>query len=496
MLDVAREQNFSYDHLRDLAQLSLEAGYDSIGLYLEHRFAYPSLPWAHGKGALEPADVMRLQSEFPSLRVVPFINLLGHFEGLLYTENGKQFREARFQGMQACPSNPEFTSLCRAIIDDTLEAFDSDLVHIGGDETWQLGQCPQCSTTVEASSGDGKAELYGNHFGSLAQYVLQRGRRPATWGDMLLSHPEAASYLPGQTLIFDWQYFNGLEDSAKKFQAMGFEVVGCPAIQTYNATWMHVDASEKNVREVHQDVERMGLAGTCVTTWECGLMGNYETLKPAIRSCGHILNGTDTPFLTAYLRESERYEEWARLMGVELATLGGTFTPGKIRSSLKVRLLLNSNPFLAWLHHEDEFDDGMALDLFDRALAVAPSPACRVSSAFGKGAVEFIRFANLARQEYSQGNPGKAATALAPTRQVFDELEKFARVNHEVYGSSLADVYRCRAAKEHVERVMTRIKQFGDGSLGYLPAFEHLTHHKFVPHDQAAWWLINRWANE
>ena len=36
----------------------------------------------------------------------------------------------------------------------------------------------------------------------------------------------------------------------------------------------------------------------------------------------------------------------------------------------------------------------------------------------------------------------------------------------------------------------------GDGVLGYLPSFEHLTHPKFVPHDQGAWWLINRWAHE
>jgi hypothetical protein len=51
-------------------------------------------------------------------------------------------------------------------------------------------------------------------------------------------------------------------------------------------------------------------------------------------------------------------------------------------------------------------------------------------------------------------------------------------------------------AKEAVERAMTRIKQYGDGSLGYKPSFEQITHPKFVAGDQAAWWLINRWANE
>jgi hypothetical protein len=63
-------------------------------------------------------------------------------------------------------------------------------------------------------------------------------------------------------------------------------------------------------------------------------------------------------------------------------------------------------------------------------------------------------------------------------------------------GGSLADIERCRIAREHVERVIRRIKEYGDGSLGYLPAFEHITHPKFMPHDQGCWWLINKWANE
>src|SRR5690349_17878586 len=103
MLDVAREQSPSLDHLYQYASLTQDAGFDAIGLYLEHRFAYPSTPWSHGAGCVTPAMVRSLRSEFPSLQVVPFINLLGHMEGFLYTEFGKRYAEERFAGMQACP---------------------------------------------------------------------------------------------------------------------------------------------------------------------------------------------------------------------------------------------------------------------------------------------------------------------------------------------------------------------------------------------------------
>ena len=51
-------------------------------------------------------------------------------------------------------------------------------------------------------------------------------------------------------------------------------------------------------------------------------------------------------------------------------------------------------------------------------------------------------------------------------------------------------------AREHIERVMRRIKQYGDESLGYLPSFETITHPNFMPYDQGNWWLINTWARE
>lgn len=506
MYDLAREQCPTRDHLYEIAHLSLDAGFDALGIYLEHRFAYPSAPWVQGKGCLSAEAVRSLRAEFPSLKIVPFINLLGHFEGFLYTEQGRAYREEVFKGMQGCPANSAFVSFCESLIDDTLEAFDSDLIHIGGDETWQLGANPACQARMaelqekEPGQEDGKALLYGEHFGPLAERVKRAGRRPAVWGDMFVDHPSALHCLPKDTLIFDWQYFNGVAESSQRFTEAGFEVVGSPAIQTYNATWMHVEQSETNVRTVANDVSSEGLHGTCVTTWELGLMGAYDTLFPALRACGEILNGQQGSFYEAYANQSPQHEEWARLMSEELAALGGTFTPGRIRSSLKVRLLLNANPFLAWVHHAEEFAESdiaeKAIEIANRAIQVAPSEAYKGPAVFLRSAVEFVQIAEAARQEYAYGHTEAAVAKLATTRQLFDDLGKYARWTHQRIGGSLADVERCRIAKEWVEKVMTRIRAYGDGRLGYLPAWEVITHPKFVPHDQASWWLINRWSNE
>jgi len=488
--DLAREQAPSYEHLRRLLEVTRGGGYNAFGLYMEHRFAYPSAPQFAGMGAVTPEMVAALENEFPDIQIIPFVNLLGHFEGLLYTEAGRRYREELFRGLQACPSCAEFVELAGSLLKDVLQVFSSPIVHIGGDETWQLGLCPRCTARMAGWEGDAKARLYGEHFGPLAQQVIDAGRRPAVWGDMFQEHPSAVEILPKETLIFDWQYFKSPLETSREFMQKGFDVVCCPSVQTYNSVWCHLTESELNVRDAFLAAEEIDAEGVCVTTWECGLFGNYETLLPLIEGAGKFLSAGEP---------AQRWNEWSQIMGVDLPKLGGVFGHTEIRSSLKCRLLLYSNPFLAWLHHHEELagDAGTkAHALLDHAMQVAEGPSERGVTQFVIKAIEFVRYADQARQAYAQELPGVAIASLAPCRQIFEDLERIAVATQVNIGGSIADVHRCRFAREAVERAIRRIKDFGDGSLGYLPAFEVITHPNFVPHDQACWWLINSWARE
>jgi hypothetical protein len=512
--DIAREQCPDLQYLRDLCKMSLDNGYNAIGLYLEHRFAYPSAPWVAGTEVLTPDVISALQEEFPSLQIVPFINLLGHFEGFLYTREGAHFAKDKFKGMQADPANDEFQALCRSLIDDTVAIFKSDLIHIGGDETQQLG-----------STDEERSKVYADHFGPLAQYVVDKGRTPGVWGDMYFEHPEALNAMPKETIIFDWQYFKSPEYTSRLFREKGFRTVFCPTIFTYNSIWCHLPQSELNVREHAEAAARLAVEGVCVTTWECGLFGNYNTILPCIEASGQILasaepgkdqafpleNGTLSEdiaiykqtegselFLKAFLKHGETDEEWARLMGCELPKLGGEWSFSGTRSSIKSRLFLYSNPFLLWLRNGNTILEGSpaAIELAERAQAFAKDSDQRGICQIVIKSVEFLVQVEKSNTAFSEGKFGEAVTCLSPTRQIFDELEKIAKATHINSCGSQADAFRCRAAKKHIEEVIYRIKQYGNGSLGYLPSFETLTHPKFVPHDQANWWLINTWANE
>ncbi len=241
----------------------------------------------------------------------------------------------------------------------------------------------------------------------------------------------------------------------------------------------------------------MGLAGVCVTTWESGLFGAMDSLFPALKWAAKACDDPETEgsMVEAYGDATE----WAQLVGVELPLLGKAFAYSKIRSGLKCRLLLYSNPFLAWMHHGEELSGEVgdqSLELLEKALQAAPSEAEKGVTLFLRGAVEFVRMAEQARLEYRDYRPDAAIGKLAPTRYLFETLERVAERSVSRIGGSMADIERCKAARRWVEVVINRIRNYGRGELGYLPAFEVITNPRFMPHDQASWWLINKWANQ
>ncbi len=124
MFDVAREQSPSEQFLEDVLSRSGQAGYNAVGLYLEHRFAYPSAPWAAAPGCLTPEVARRLTERFglQGLRIIPFLNTLGHMEGFLRSETAliqTIGRAARHISGQVTMYADEVTNSMRRAIDET-----------------------------------------------------------------------------------------------------------------------------------------------------------------------------------------------------------------------------------------------------------------------------------------------------------------------------------------------------------------------------------------
>ena len=212
MYDLAREQAPTLEHLQQICELTIASGYNALGLYLEHRFAYPSTPWMHGKDCLTPESIEWIQEQFPQLQIIPFVNLLGHFEGFLYAEPGAKLNEKLFAGMQACANKPEFLELANGILDDVMRIFKSDIIHIGGDECpkdfWK--KSPFCQSLIKARGLKDEHGLQSYFIQTMEKYINSKGRSIIGWDEIL-----EGGLAPNAT-VMSWRGEEGGIDAARQ----------------------------------------------------------------------------------------------------------------------------------------------------------------------------------------------------------------------------------------------------------------------------------------
>ena len=86
-----------------------------------------------------------------------------------------------------CPSNPKTYELVFGLLDEVLEVFEPEIVHIGHDEFYSMGLCPECAK----KSG---AEIFAGDVTRIHDYLAERGVRTMIWAEKLLNAVDAQGH--------------------------------------------------------------------------------------------------------------------------------------------------------------------------------------------------------------------------------------------------------------------------------------------------------------
>ena len=210
------------------------------------------------------------------IKVIPLQQSLGHVEYILRNYRYSFLQEDHKDISQLCPmevlGNKElFTDL----LTDMAGMHNSDYIHIGGDETYLLGHCDECAAKVEI---EGKSKLFVDHMKMIAEIVMDLGKKPVMWADIILKYPEAASQLPSETIFVDWNYgwrVNHFGD-VHELQNLGFEFWGAPSIRCHPDNWYVTDwpTHFKNQEEFIPYARNADYEGMVMTSWSTtGLYG-------------------------------------------------------------------------------------------------------------------------------------------------------------------------------------------------------------------------------
>lgn len=195
------------EYLAELFPRLAAAGYDHVFFEIEDKVRLETtrgVEWCEAYTKEEFARILSLARR-AGLTPIPLIQTLGHMEWLLSHSAWHGLRESPATAYMICPSNPGSAAFLIRFMDEVGELFGNPpFMHLGADEAWLLGSCPECSRRVAAAS---KSALFFDHMDKLFRHALTRGWRPISWADIPLGHSEAIDRCSRDVIWMDWDYW-------------------------------------------------------------------------------------------------------------------------------------------------------------------------------------------------------------------------------------------------------------------------------------------------
>ena len=142
-----------------------------------------SIHFENGGGTFLPQETVRKLVSYckeRGMEVIPEVPSLSHADYLLNAH--PELAERPYDPFPDvyCPSNPESYRLLFEVLDEVMDVFKPETVHIGHDECYSLGLCELCK-------GKDPAELYAADITRIHDYLAQRGIRTMYWSEKVLN---------------------------------------------------------------------------------------------------------------------------------------------------------------------------------------------------------------------------------------------------------------------------------------------------------------------
>ncbi|MFC1713277.1 family 20 glycosylhydrolase [Candidatus Poribacteria bacterium] len=167
------------------------------------------------------------------IQCIPLQQSLGHLNYLLRHDEYSHIREEEEVKAQMCPTNENSFRVFTELAEEVLSYFpDGRFMHIGADETRQLGVCPRCQ---EEEKRSGKGSLYVNYINKVCAWLIERGVKPILWDDILCRHPHILSELHQDACIMYWDYWT--TQSPSPLIVARYNPDDLPGVVAYDARW-------------------------------------------------------------------------------------------------------------------------------------------------------------------------------------------------------------------------------------------------------------------
>jgi len=200
-------------------------GINGVVVEYEHRLPYLPLPQqfpAYDRYKKSEIESLLEKAESLGIEWIPLVQTFGHVEYLSRIKGTEDLFENKNYPSQLCPSKENVKEYIRNLIDYICELHPkSRYIHVGQDETHQLGFCPQCSKRMKKFRD--RMNLYFDHVMFVWDEVFKHNRIPMSWGDMFAGYGrlDLVEKVDKRVILLPWDY-TSVDKTSKSVVYKGF----------------------------------------------------------------------------------------------------------------------------------------------------------------------------------------------------------------------------------------------------------------------------------
>ena len=249
------------------------------------------------------------------ITVVPEIEMFAHSEEVIAAKPDLGCLVDR-ERHEYCIGNEEVFEFLQNVLDEVMDLFPSQYIHLGGDEAdksvWAA--CPRCQARMRHEHLASTDELQSYGICRMAQYLASHGRTPVGWDEIL------DGGLAPEAVVMSWRG----EEGGRKAAEMGHDAIMTPGAYCY------FDAVQDR-----PDMEPEAFGGYLPLS----KVYSYDPAPEDMEGRGHIL-GVQSNLWTEKIAEPQHLEHmlWPRAFAIaEIA-----WTPAELKDydSFRERALL------------------------------------------------------------------------------------------------------------------------------------------------------------
>ena len=235
--------------------------------YFEHTLQYPSQPLAAPPGgSMTPAEVKELVAYAAQyhITIVPEQEAFGHLHHVLKYDLYKDVAES-VHGHVLAPGQPASLPLIKDWFTQIAAEFPSPFLHIGADETFDLG----LGRTKSEVSKRGYGPVYVDFLKQIDATLQPLGRKLLFWGDISWDDAIAIAGLPKDMIAVPWNYWDhsGFTKAIEPFQKAGIETWVAPGASNWNEVYPDNGNALANIQGFVREGQQVGSTGVLNTVW-------------------------------------------------------------------------------------------------------------------------------------------------------------------------------------------------------------------------------------